>query len=566
MGQPAAQLAADPWSFACPDWEARLKAGRSILPALPLDQAAADRAVGVFDRLRLPDVPGTPPLAEAGADWFRDIVRALFGSIDPVTAERRVRELFVLVSKKNAKTTNGALLMLTALLLNIRPRAKFILTGPTHDVAQLAYSQVSGAIALDPVLSQMLHVRDHLKLIQHRNTGAELEIMTFDPSVLTGQKPAGILIDELHVSARMARAGSAIRQLRGGMLPIPEAFLVFITTQSEEPPVGVFRAELMKARKIRDGIEHNAPMLPVLYEFPEAMQRDRTQWGNPKNWPMVVPNAGRSVSINRLAADMRVAESTGEDELRAWASQHLNVEIGIALRSDGWAGAQFWKRGAEPGLTLEAIIERSEIIVVGGDGGGTDDLLGVAVLGRERDTRRWLHWAHAMVTPDGMERRKANLQIYEDLAAAGDLTIADDETGDLTEMVDVVRRIKAADKFGGFGVDAAGSGMVIDALGDIGVSDAEKNLIGIKQGMGLMGPIKTLERRIRDGSFRHCDQPLMSWCVANAVVEITPTAMRIARHSSGFGKIDPLMATFNAVALMEREPGMNVIEQGFIAL
>jgi hypothetical protein len=138
-------------------------------------------------------------------------------------------------------TTNGALLMLTALLLNQRPKAPYIMTAPVQDVAELAFSAVSGAIALDPVLDKKLHVREHLKTIIHRETGATLEIMTFDPSVLTGQKVVGALIDELHVCAKMSKASSAIRQLRGGMLPFPEAFLAFITTQSEEQPAGVFK-------------------------------------------------------------------------------------------------------------------------------------------------------------------------------------------------------------------------------------------------------------------------------------------------------------------------------------
>jgi hypothetical protein len=110
------------------------------------------------------------------------------------------------------------------------------MTAPVQDVADLAFSAASGAIALDPVLSKLLHVREHLKTIIHRETKAELQIMTFDPAVVTGQKVAGALIDELHVVAKMSKAASAIRQLRGGMLPFPEAFLAFITTQSEDAP------------------------------------------------------------------------------------------------------------------------------------------------------------------------------------------------------------------------------------------------------------------------------------------------------------------------------------------
>lgn len=118
------------WELGCPDWRARLKSGRSLIPDLPIDRHAGDRAVAVFNKLRLADVPGTPTMAEASGEWFRDIVRVLFGSLDSVTRARAIRELFLLVPKKNSKTTNGALLMLTALLLNERPKASLIMTAP----------------------------------------------------------------------------------------------------------------------------------------------------------------------------------------------------------------------------------------------------------------------------------------------------------------------------------------------------------------------------------------------------------------------------------------------------
>ena len=67
-----------PWDLSVPDWEERIREGRSLLPAMPdLDRGRADRAIKIFNKLRLPDVPGAPALAEAGGEWFREIVGAL---------------------------------------------------------------------------------------------------------------------------------------------------------------------------------------------------------------------------------------------------------------------------------------------------------------------------------------------------------------------------------------------------------------------------------------------------------------------------------------------------------
>lgn len=540
------------WDLSCPSWAERLRAGQSLVPDLPLNKMIGDRAVAVFNKLRLADVPGTPTMAQAGGDWFRDIVRALYGSLDVVTRERAIRELFLLVPKKNSKTTNGALLMLTALLLNERPNASLIMTAPVQDVAQLAFDAAAGAIELDDVLKRKLHVREHLKTIVHRETGAELQIMSFDPAALTGQKPVAALIDELHVVAKMTKAASAIRQLRGGMLPYPEAFMAFITTQSEEAPAGVFRAELQKARAIRDG-RQDGVMLPVLYEFPEEMQRSKTKdWKDPANWPMVTPNAGRSISIARLIQEMHTAESTSEEELRAWASQHLNVEIGMALHIDGWAGAKFWEDLGDKMLTLDEVIRRSEVITIGVDGGGLDDLLGLSVLGREAVTNKWLHWGHAWADPIVLERRKSEAELFKDFAKDGDLTIIETRGDDVIEVADVVERVEESGLLDRIGVDPAGIGAIVDEIMDRKIE--HERIVGIPQGWRLVGSIKTAERKLAANGMTHGASRMMAWSVGNAKAETKGNAITITKQVSGVAKIDPFLAFLNSAALMSMNP------------
>lgn len=522
------------------------------MPDLPLNKADGNRAVAVFNKLRLHDVPGTPANAEAAGEWLRDIVRVLFGSFDRATTERMIREFFLLVSKKNNKTSGGSLIMLTALLMNRRPNAEFFFVAPVHDTADIAFSAASGAIALDPVLAKKLHVRDHLKKIIHRETGAELSILTFDPAVLTGQKVSGgVLIDELHVVAKMHKASSAIRQLRGGMVPFPEAFMMFITTQSEEAPSGAFKAELQKARAIRDGKQQGS-MLPILYEFPRDMQQDAAVWRNPGNWWMVNPNHGRSVTIPRLLELFDTAQATGEAELREWASQHLDVEIGLALHSDRWVGADYWEAQARPACTLDELLARSEVVDVGIDGGGLDDLLGLCVLGRDSITNEWVVWTHAWAHPSVLERRKSEAERFRDFARDGDLTLVQNIGDDVEEVAAICAHIEASGKLDKIGVDPAGIGSILDALVKAGVP--QEKVIGITQGWKMTGAIKTAERKLAEGGLVHGGQPMMGWCVGNAKVEPRGNAVIITKQAAGTAKIDPLLAIFNAVTLMSLNP------------
>lgn len=540
------------WNLACPDWEQRLREGRPLVPKLPLWDDQAERAVAVLKKLRLYDVPGTPTMAEAGGEWFFDVVRALFGSVHPETRQRMIRELLLLVPKKNNKTTGSALLMLTALLLNVRPRAKFLLLGPTQDAAELAFAAAKGAIDLDDVLTAKLHAREHLKRIEHRRTGAALEIMSFDPAVLTGQKPAGMLIDELHECAKMNKAASALRQLRGGMVAYPESFLVMITTQSEEPPRGVFREELIQARQIRDGAKRG-DLLPVLYEFPEAMQRDESVWMDPTNWHMVNPNWGRSIDAARLRELYAKEVDKGPAGVRAWASQHLNVEVGVALHTDRWAGAVYWERRTDPTLDLQEILRRSDVVTVGIDGGGQDDLLALAVLGRERDTRRWLLWVRAWAHVDLLELRKAEASRLLGFVDDGDLVLVEDLVAANAELAAVVQEVDASGLLSQVALDVYGPTDAQDALADVGIEGEEK-VVGVRTGWMLNGATKTMETRLASGTLVHASQPLMSWCVGNAKVVVAGNAITITKQAAGLAKIDPLIAAFCASALMVRNP------------
>ena len=351
-------------------------------------------------------------------DWFRDIVRALHGSI--VDGERMVREPFLLTPKKSSKTSNGAALMLTSLLLNERPNAEFLLIAPTQPIAEIAFNQVEGMIAADARLSRrdMMRVQPHLKKVTWLETGATLQVKSFDPNVLTGVKPAGALMDELHVVSTNPNADRVIGQLRGGLISQPEGFLTFITTQSERPPAGIFKAELDKARDIRDGKREGA-MLPILYEFPDDIAADPEKWGNSENWHMVTPNRGRSITIERLIEDCQAAKDTGEEEFRRWASQHLNIQIGLGLRSDRWAGADYWEAAGDSTVTLDALLDRCDVIVCGIDGGGLSDLLGFAAIGREKETRKWLHYGRAWAYTSALDRQKAIVPKLRDLASRG---------------------------------------------------------------------------------------------------------------------------------------------------
>lgn len=545
------------FDFAVADWEARLRDGRTPIPDLPLDTALAARALRIFDELRLPDEPGHPRLGDVAGEWIRDVIRAAFASRDPGTGLPLVQELMLLVPKKNAKTTYAAAMGLVALMLWDRPNAEMMVLGPTQSIAERCFGIMRAMIRLDPQMRRIFLVQDHMKTITRRVNGARLKVKTFDMNVVTGDIPALTIVDELHILGGKAGADRVIKQITGGMITNPRALVVYITTQSDLPPAGVFKAKLDYARKVRDGaITERVRMLPVLYEFPARMQSDPGQpWADPETWGMVLPNLGRSLRRELLLDRFEEARQEGVEGFNIWASQHLNIEIGLGLRGERWAGADHWAGCVEPGLDLEEMLDRSEVVTIGADWGGADDLASLAVIGRARQGKGWLHWSHSWARPSVLERRRSIATLLRDFERDGDLTIAEtpDEQAEAAAAICArVRRSGLLPAESGIGLDAAGVALLLDALEDEGIG--APLVVSVPQGWKLQTAISSLPLKLEAGRFRHAGQPIMAWAVGNAKQELRGSNYMVTKQAAGAAKIDPLMATFNAAMLMFMNP------------
>jgi len=548
-----AWVPAETWSTAVPDWKDRIRKQLSLVPDLPLYDEVAEKALRIFKRLKVPDIIGTPTYGEACDDWVFDFVRVVFGSYDPETKRRVLREFFLLVPKKNGKSSIAAAIIVTAAIFNERPEAELLLIAPTKAIADISFKQAAGIIRLDLELSKLFHVQDHLKKITNLRTLAVILVKAAAADVITGSKATFILIDETHVFAQMAKASDIFVEIRGSLAARPDGFLLQITTQSKSPPSGVFKAELQKARDVRDGI-FSFPMLAVLYELPPEDAVDGG-WMRPETWPMVNPNLNRSVSIDYLQGEIATAEREGPEKLALIASQHFNVEVGLGLHADRWAGAVYWERAAQAGLTLDALIEQCDVCVAGIDGGGLDDLMALSVIGRHAQTRRWLHWARAWAWPDVFDRRKEIAPRLRDFEGDRDLIVCEDSDQDIIEIADICERLFLSGKLpekAGIGLDAYGVASLLDALAERGM-DGDL-LLAVGQGWKLQSAITTLPRKLKDRSMVHCGQPLMAWAVGNAKTELRGSNYLVTKQAAGASKIDPLMATFNASMLMFLNP------------
>lgn len=548
------------WTTACPDWAERLRDGRSIIPP-PIFPAEAEANLAVMRDLRIVDAPGSPRMEDSCGQWLFDLAASIFGAYDASTGRRLIKEWFVMLPKKNFKSGFAASVMLTLLIRNWRKSAEFTILAPTKEVADNSFGPAKDMVQFqeededgEPYseLSDLIHVQDSQRILTHKGKGAKLKVIAADTNTAAGKKSVVLLVEELWLFGKNPKAKDLFREAAGGLASRPEGFTLYITTQSDEPPAGVFKEKLEYARKVRDGEIIDPQFVPVLYEHPPEMVKSG-ECLLLENMPMVNPNFGRSVDKEFLIREHGKAEAEGKESLKGFLAKHANVEVGLKQRADNWAGAEFWEQNGDKRVVLDFIKRECEVVTVGIDGGGLDDLLGLAIEGRLKDSLRCALWNRAWIHPIAIERRKSEESKYMDFVKDGDLVIVERPRQDVEEVAALCKEIYDAGLLAKIGLDPERTHKVVfKALIDAGIP--EELIVGISQGWRLTGAMAVAERALQDGELIHAGSPMMAWAVGNAKVVPSGNAVLITKQASGTAKIDPLMASLNAVSIMATNP------------
>ncbi|WP_428526031.1 terminase large subunit [Roseibium sp.] len=544
------------WSTACPDWEQRIVAGRSLIPFAPLFPEEAEAALKVFKSLRVVDLPNQPTFGACSDQWVFDFVGAIFGAYDARNARRLISEFLLLIAKKNSKSTIAAGIMITALIRNWRHTNELTLLAPTMEVANNSYIPASAMVKADPELQMVLKTSDHQRTIKHLTTDAELKVVAADSDTSAGKKSGFILVDELWLFGKKPRSSAMLQEATGGLIARPEGFVIYLTTHSDEPSAGVWKSKLDYFRDVRDGKITDTEKLGVLYEFPEPMIEGEA-YLDPDNFYITNPNIGRSVRRGWLETKLKEAVSGGgDDDKQTFLAKHLNVPIGTRLRRDRWAGADAWDSAADPEIaSLEDLLDRAEVVTAGIDGGGLDDFLGLALIGRERGAQRWMLWTMACCHEKALDRRKDIKTMVHGFAQSGEVLICRSGEEDIVAVADIIEQVWSRGLFpekNAVGLDPVGVAAIMDEL--MARELPEDMLVGVPQGYKLSGVTKGMARKVDDGSLVHGGSGLMSWCIGNAKTEKRGNADYVTKQASGSMKIDPLIAAFNAFDLMSRHP------------
>lgn len=275
--------------------------------------------------------------------WQCWLLTTVFGWIHP-NGRRRFKVALVLVPRKNAKSTIGAVLINYMVTADGEAGAEVYSAATTRDQAK-----VSAEIAWE--MARRSHqYRDYFGVRIGAKTTRTLEVpataskfapLSADAHSLDGLNVSCALIDELH--AHKTRAVWDVLDTATGTRVQP---LLFAITTAGSDIHGVCYEKLLYLHSLLEGVHHDDEFFGVNYTVDEG-----DDWTDPVTWRKANPNYAVSVQPEDLARKAREANQSPQAR-NNFLTKHLNVWVTSSapcLSVDGWRAGQSsgWKPAFE---------------------------------------------------------------------------------------------------------------------------------------------------------------------------------------------------------------------------
>jgi phage terminase large subunit-like protein len=497
--------------------------------------------------------------------WQRFIVWNIFGWWrDRCSPRRRYKVVFVSVARKNGKSTLAAGIALLLGFGDSEPAAEVYSAATKRDQAKIVFEEASRMVRVSPNLKRRVEVRVN-GLFEPR-TNSSYKPLGADADSTDGLNPNGVIVDEVHAH-KTRDLWDKLETATGARL---SPMIFAITTAGDSGDQDCIYWEL-KAHTEKV-LEQNADAddwFGIIYTLDGERQEGVSgkkipgdDWQDESCWIKANPNLGVSVTAEELREKAGKATET-PGALAAFQRYRLNTEtessspwIMTGPGSD-WAacaGGDFYgPRGIRPEV-IETF--RGRKCWVGGDLSSISDITALAFAFPAADG--WVDllcfgWC-PRANVEGKDRdRQGSYQLW---ANQGYIKITEGNAVDYGALRSLLR--KARDEWGWriqqIAVDPNNAlyfmTMLSTRMEEQGDGFEPEQVISHKQTCGDMNErIGATEKLILSRQLRHGGNPVLRWCVSNAITYTDAGGRRRFDKRARREKIDYAVASVMAVGL-----------------
>ncbi len=276
--------------------------------------------------------------------WQCWVFCTMFGWVQQETGLRRFRVGLILVPRKNAKSTMGAIIALYMLTADGEMGAECYSAATTRDQAKAVAEIVWEMAKRSPQFCEYYGVRvgsETTKSLHVPGTAGKFMPLSADANSLDGLNVSLAVVDELHGH----KTPAVWQVLDTGTGARPQPYLIGITTAGVDIG-GICHQKLGYLEKILDGVAQDETFFGINYTIDQ---------GDDIRLPAVQRKANPNYGISVQPADLerKIAEAQHSPAaLNNILTKHFNVWI---RTESAWMTATLWQTCAVPGLTLESV-------------------------------------------------------------------------------------------------------------------------------------------------------------------------------------------------------------------
>lgn len=505
----------------------------------------------------LPHIEGkweTPTITLEPAQIF--ILSMVFGWRDKVTGLRRFTDTYIEMARKGAKSTLTAGVVLYCTTCEDEPGPLALIGATTGAQAQKVFNPARLMVQKTPDLQEAFGLHAWSKSITCDENGGMIHTVNSRSNTQDGHNPHLAVLDELH--AHKDRGLYDVLHSADGARRNP---LYWKITTAGYILDGVCYEQRSFSTKVleRSIIAEHVFGIIFTLDGPKDFTPERAAGDDPydeKNWPKanpLMPVTPSIESMRRLAVKAKGAP--GEEG--EFFTKRLNKWMSAA---SAWLSVPKWTACGDPKLRLRDFAGLD--CYIGGDLAHKSDLTALTLAALTPSdqllVKTWFFLPEAVLLRDGQSDRN-NVTLYRQWHKLGKLITTPGDWVDQMRVERLIRRLNSVLRIRGVTFDhfAAAEEMASRLNADLDDGDGFATILP-KNAKNVTDPAKNLEARIIGGPhlLRHDDNPVMTWCVGNAVVTRAVNGSILPKKETpmSMNKIDGVDSTTHAIAPMMLPP------------
>lgn len=464
------------------------------------------------------------------------LIQAIYGFVHKKTSLRRCREAFILLGRKNGKSTLMSALGLYMTVGDGEGGAETYCVATKRDQARIVFTEAVNMVSQSPALRK--HLKKRKTDLYFPATFGKFEPLASESNSLDGLNSHYIIIDELHA----IKDRNLYDVMKQSMAARTQPLLTVITT------AGYVRESIYDdlydyACKILDGAIEDDRFLAFIYELD-----DRSEWLDCKAWEKANPGLGSIKSYEELAANVERARNNP-----AFLPTVLTKDFNVReTKSSAWLS--FEEVNNEETFGIEHI--RGCYAIGGVDLGATTDLTAVCILVMKPKEDKIYALVQGFMPGDNIDERSSEDKVpYNRWAERGLITLCPGHRVDYRYVTDWFMKLR--DEYGisvfWCGYDSWNSpAWVEDMENRLGYTKGQNLLPVIMGAKTLSGPMKELKADLIGKHINYNNNPLLKWALTNLAVEMDKNEnIRPIKGPNNRQRIDPAVALIIAYTVLQ---------------